>query len=209
MTEGLVLPAEDKTIEAQARAHKLPVTVDAGLAFVYDKTLFVEPGTKIPWDLLPAAWHFLERWDCAVPLWRYGTNASEIGSASERKATAALIRDLRVPLHSVELLFVCNNDAGQALTAAFLEERADGSEKRLAFLRALYRVKPRCCVLPRSWLAAVGEKSPEARLTMRKRPRGGSLVRVEIAPGRFVQCCRGDEEKVKADFAKREAGRRR
>ncbi len=208
MTEGLVLPAEDKTIEAQARAHKLPVTVDAGLAFVYDKTLFVEPGTRVPWDLLPAAWHFLERWDAAVPLWRYGTNASGMGTAEERTRTKAIIRDLRVPLHACELLFARKNEAGQALIAAWQEESAGGGEKRLAFLRALYRVKPRCCVLPRSWLAEVGEQAASAaRLTMR-RSKAGPLIRVEISPGRFVQCRPEDEEKVRQQFAQGRRGRR-
>lgn len=205
---GLVLSGPDKTIEAQAKAHKLPVTVDAGSPFAYDKTLFVEPGTKVPWDLLPAAWHFLERWDAAVPLWRYGTNASEIGTPAERKQTAALVRDLRVPLHCWELVFARKNTDGQALIAAWKEECAGGGEKRLAFLRALYRVKPRCCVLPRSWLAEIGEHTASAagRLTMR-RSKAPGLIRVEISPGRFVQCRPEDEEKVREQFAKGRRGR--
>ena len=31
------------------------------------------------------------------------------------------------------------------------EEMQYGEDKRLAFLRAYYRIKPRACVLPRSW----------------------------------------------------------
>lgn len=206
--KGLVLRASDSTLEAQANAHKLPVTVDAGLPFAYDMTLFVEPGTQIPWKLLPAAWHFLERWDAAAPLWRYGTNASEIGTSAERKQTAALVRDLRVPLHCWELLFARKNEAGQALIATWKEEIAGGGEKRLGFLRALYRVKPRCCVLPQSWMAEVGEQAGSAaRLTMR-RSKAGPLIRVEISPGRFVQCRPEDEEKVREQFAKGRRGRR-
>jgi len=202
-TNGIVLSTHDSTIEAQAKAHKLLVTVDAGLPLAYDKTLFVEPGTKIPWNLLPAAWHFLERWDAAVPLWRYGVTAADVGSTEERWRTQKIIRDLRVPLHSVELLFVRDDEDGRALMEAYRLELQASQEPRLAFLRALYRIKPRCCVLPRSWLAAAGKENPEARLTMRNRPKGGRLIRVEIAPGRFVQCRPEDEEKVRETFAQR------
>ncbi len=96
---------------------------------------------------------------------------------------------------------------------------------RLAFLRALYRVKPRLCVLPRSWLAAVQERSKqdararEGKGTIKRRKaktrteryrgraRGKTLVAVKVAPGVSVQCHKGDEEQVKALYADR--GRKR
>jgi hypothetical protein len=197
MSKGIVLNGKDRTIEKKAQNLGLGVVVDAEMPPAFDKTLFVEAGTEVPWDLLPAAWHFLERWDAAVPLWRYGVNAADVGSKSERKRTAEIVRDLRVLLHSVELLFVRANDDGRALLAAYREELVDSSEKRLAFLRALYRTKPRCCVLPRSWLAKVFERSKlDAQATRGRskgfRHTGQKLVTVEIAPGRFVKCNPGD-----------------
>jgi len=237
---GIVLSGPDKTIEARAKGLKLAVTVDPDLPLAYKKTLFVQPGTGVPWDLLPAAWHFLERWDAAVPLWRYGKTAEDVGTKAERKRTRAVVRDLRVLLHSVELLFVRDNEAGRALVEAYREEAppqsppSDGGEGRgvnlrLAFLRALYRVKPRVCVLPISWLAEVQARSKQdLRATIgqgrtmvkggggslrRPRKRREPLVRVEVAPGRFVKCHKGDEEEVVRQFKERLAlsrpGRRR
>ena len=204
MSKGIVLTGKDPGIEAQAKQHKVPVTVDPEMALAYDKTLFVAPKTRIPWDLLPSAWHFLERWDAAVPLWRYGTNAGDVGSKAERARTQAVIRDLRVLLHSVELLFVRDNADGRALMAAYNEERADSEEPRLAFLRALYQVKPRLCVLPVTWLAAVAQ----AYIPPPK-PRNSDLIQVEVGPGRFVRCRPENAEKVKAQFASGRRGRRR
>lgn len=201
--KGIVLSGEDKAIQARAKQGKLPVTVDAGMPLAYEKTLFVTPGARVPWELLPAAWHFLERWDAALPLWRYGTNASDVGTPSERKRTQKVIRDLRVLLHAVELLFVRDNDAGRALVAAFNEERADGGEARLAFLRAFYRVKPRLCVLPRSWLAEVQQFKAPKRFKQPSR-----LVQVEIGPGRFVRCRPENVEQVREQFAKMTRRRR-
>jgi hypothetical protein len=197
MSKGIVLLKADKTIQGKAKQFKLGVVVDAGLPLAFDKTLFTVPGTGVPWDLLPAAWHFLERWDAAVPMWRYGVNATDVGSKSERERTQKVVRDLRVLLHSVELLFVRDNADGQALIEAYREERG-GGEARLAFLRALYRTKPRLCVLPRSWLAEVQQKG----YVVPRAPKSGALVQVEIGPGQFVRCRPENVELVKERFAK-------
>lgn len=216
MSKGVVLLNEDNTIAQRARNRGLGVIVDPELALSYDKTLFVEPGTEVPWDLLPAAWHFLERWDAAVPLWRYSVNACDVGTTAERQATQAVVRDLRVLLHAVELLFVKDNEDGRALMDAYRRELAGGGDKRLAFLRAFYETKPRLCVLPRTWLAEIFQRSKmDARAQERDkrnvRHRGQQLVTVELAPGRFVKCRPGDEEKVKAmhSASRRERRRRR
>lgn len=205
--KGIVLAGEDAAIEARARAAKLPVTVDPAMPLAFDKTLYVEPGTAVPWDLLPAAWHFLERWDVAVPLWRYGVTASDVGTPGERERTQAVIRDLRVLLYAHELLFLRRNEAGEALRAAFLEEQADGGEARLAFLRAFYRIKPRLCVLPRSWLAEVQARSRMPRSGRRGRRSRAQLIEVEIGRGRAVKCAAGDEQRTVERLGR--AGRRR
>ena len=224
----LILGGKDKAIEKAAQRDGLKVAHGDDPAIPFDKTLIVQAGAQVPWELLPAAWHFLDRWDAAVPLWRYGVTADDMGTSRDRRQTVALVRDLRVLLYSHELLFVRDNDAGRALVAAFEEELAgadprpasgtDAGGERLAFLRAMYRVKPRVCVLPRSWLAEVMRRSAqdarsgggkhvsrEARkhVVRKARKKGKPLVQVEIAPGRFVQCYAGDEEQVKAQFEER------
>lgn len=228
-TRGILVLGKDKAIESGARREGLPLEHGTAPALPFDRTLIVEAGTRVPWDLLPAAWHFLERWDAAVPLWRYGKTAEDVGTAEERKRTRAVVRDLRVLLHSVELLFVRNTADGRALVGAYVEEmgaltltpqpplpseRERGGERpsererggqRLAFLRAFYRVKPRMCVLPMTWMAEVAARAAQdekqgvrrIRADQEQRP----LVRVEIAPGRFVKCYAGDEEQVRARYA--------
>jgi len=201
----LIIGKQDKAAEGGARRGGLGIEYGQAPALPFDKTLIVQSGTRVPWGLVPAAWHFLERWDAAVPLWRYGQTAADVGTPAERKQTAAVVRDLRVLLHSVELLFVRDNDDGRALVECYRRELVDSSEPRLAFLRALYQVKPRLCVLPTSWLAEVDQRSKQdARARVFGPPRtSGPLVSVEVAPGRYVKCAAGDEEKVVAQFAQR------
>lgn len=215
--KGIVLRGPDAVIESRAKAAGLKVAVSETYEVAYEKTLFVEPGTRVPFDLLPAAWHFLERWDAAVPLWRYGETAADVGTAEERKATQAIVRDLRVLLHSVELLFVRYCEQGEALMATWQEEQTltqplpEGEEpdKRLAFLRAFYQVKPRLCVLPTSWLAEVRDYGRQIVQRGRVRPVNAAspLVTVELEPGRFVKCHAGDEERVRAAFMQQRKGR--
>lgn len=199
----------DETIAARARAAKMTVTVGHALSVPFEKTLIVEPGTQVPWDLLPAASAFLTHWDAAAPLWRYGVLASDVGDETDRAATLAIVRDLRCLLHSTELLFVRQNDAGRALVETWQNEMRAGGDERLAFLRAFYMVKPRLCTLPVTWLADVRTQSQQALQRGAQPARVGKLVRVELEPGRYVKCYPGDEEKVLANHRAMKAGRAR
>lgn len=199
----LLYGGDDEKIVKRSKSAGLKCVCTQTIELPFEKTLLVQAGTRIPWDLLPAAWHFLERWDAAVPLWRYGETAASVGTKEERKSTQAIVRDLRVLLHSYELLFVRRNEPGTALVETWRQECAGGGDKRLAFLRALYLVKPRLCVLPISWLADVREQSKQAMMSGRRGVRsspGAPLVRLELEPGRFVKVRPGDEEKVLEQF---------
>jgi len=91
------------------------------------------------------------------------------------------------------------------MLVAWQKEMADGGEPRLAFLRAVYRVKPLFLALPRTWLSEVKDRRTDrrhqqpSRSKKRKTPmadRINALVKVEIAPGRYVRCKPGEEEET-------------
>lgn len=202
---GVLLRANDDVICRQAERAKLPVVIGSDYELPFDKTLIVEPKTRVPWDLLPAAWQFLERWDAAVPFWTYGKMAKDIGQDIERKLARQEIRDLRVLLYSYELLFVRKNSTGETLIKKWesLQKSFENLDKRLTFLRAVYAVKPRLCVLPITWLADVQRSSQQAMLRHRgvSNPgKGRRLVVVELEPGRIIKCYEGDEERVRRQY---------
>jgi len=209
---GVLLWGEDKAISQQARGHGLPVALLNGALLPFERALVAAPGTTVPWHLVEAGFRFLEHWEAAAPLSERDL-AEDLGRAEERRQTAGLLRDLRVPVYACELLFVRDCDGGRALLAAWQEEmgrgdtgtRGRGDAGRLAFLRALYRVKPLFLALPRSWLL----KETSAPVVARPTPAHKSdLVHVEIAPGRYV-CCKPDEvEKYRERFARMRARRR-
>ncbi len=202
---GIVLLEENAGVRAEAKRRKLAVTAGAP-AIAYAQTLVVGPGVAVPWDLVGAGFDYLERWDAAAPLWRYGVLAQDVGTAAEREQTRLYTLDLRVPLYEPGLLFLRQNEAAQSLLNVWRVEGAGRADGRLAFLRALCMVKPLFLALPRSWLTEAGAVQQSKR-----RVSGNvNLVHIEIAPGRSV-CCRPDEvEEYKRRFAQLRAteGRR-
>jgi len=209
MNGGIVLMRRGTKIStSNARKLQLDVRKGGNWSLPFERTLFLSGDYTVPWDLLPSGFHFLQRWDAAAPLWRYGVLAADVGTDAERKRTAKLALDLRVPLYEPALLFVQANEAGRALMKAWRAECRPGDDERLAFLRALHIVKPRFCALPRSWLAEEERRAKQDAATDRNvRKTVKPLVRLELAPGRFVKCRAGDEEKVKAHFASLQRGR--
>ncbi len=226
---AVVTRTHDRTAEAWARKYGYRYVVQDGWELPEERTLFVADGTAVPYGLLEAGFGFLERWEVAAPLWRYGVLAHDVGTASERAQTEAIALDLRVLLYGHELLLVRRASDGERFLETWRRECEGGGEERLAFLRALHLVKPLFCTLPAAWLLGESQRAATTRrdkvftvaslpsgapvLTeVRKprtpgtprtphRPRGAAgLALVEIAPGRYVQCRPGEEEATLARF---------
>jgi hypothetical protein len=216
---GIVLRAPDHAIEAEAARHKLPVIVTADLTtWPMARALIVEPGTGVPWPLVGAGFHLVETWDAAAPLMVGADDrgadaghvrlATEVGDHPERKRTAKIVGDLRVPLLNCDLLFVRRSDVTIALLETWRNELAHGPDRRLAFLRAFFLTKPRLCALPSIWTGEARQISRSAQIAalagstapLRREHVRANLVRVEYAPGKFVQCRPGDEAAVVAQL---------
>lgn len=195
MTDTLILQEPNAYAASKARQLGLKVYIGNPLEASFDRALIVGRAT-IPWDLVPAGFHFLERWDAACPLWRYGVLAADLGTEAERAQTRVLIRDLRVMVYAPELLFVRRSTEGMALLGQWRQECGVDGEPRLAFLRALYQVKPLFCALPANWLAEA-RSGVQVRHGTTAPQRSGGLINVEIAPGQFVRCFASEAEKVK------------
>jgi len=210
MSAGIVLRRDDPVARSKAAKCGIGIEVRDDWVLPWERTLFIAPGTCVPWDLVAVGFEFLARWDAAAPFWRAGALAKDLGTPAERERTESIVHDLRVQVYSHELLFVRASDAGRAMLDEWRKECADGDE-RLAFVRALYIVKPRFCVLPRLWLADIEQRAAGDRVALQRRSaaRSEPLITVEIQPGRFVKCHARDKEKVIAQFNQRDARQRR
>ena len=114
----------------------------------YERTIIWDAAVPLRVDLLTPGLAFLDKWEICVPLLSYTTLARDVGTAEERAATEAVIRDLRVPLYDTRLMFVRRCEATQRLFELWQGSTGDS---KLAFLRALYTVKPIVLALPITW----------------------------------------------------------
>ena len=119
-------------------------------AITFEKTLIWQPSFKFNTALLATGFTLLEKWEFAVPISDYNLLARDIGSDEERERTKAIIHDLRVPVYDTRLIFVRQCQAAETWLKLWDEERQQGDE-RLAFLRAIYKVKPYILALPSVW----------------------------------------------------------
>jgi len=152
------------------------------------RALWVGNKLEVPWERVPAGFAFLEKWELAVPIWRWGTLAAAVGEEAERVLSEKLLLDLRVPLYDPRLLFLRGCQSTLELLLAYAQESLLGRNRLLAFSRALSRVKPIFCALPTSWLLDV----PEPIIQPVRRATG--MVRIEVAPGKYAMCHPGNEE---------------
>ena len=130
---------------------------DPGNPLAHGHNLIYTLGAPLRIDLLQVGFNLLGKWDAVAPLWSYKDTALRLGTEPDREATKEAIFDLRVPAYDTRLLFVRRNESGQALMAAWGAElvRPDLTkhDERLAFLRALFQVKPRICAAPVTWVS--------------------------------------------------------
>lgn len=114
----------------------------------FERTVIWNTSAKVDAGLFAVGLALLDKWEIAVPLWDYNVLAQGIGTEEERAATKAIIRDLRVPVYDIRLIFAKRTPDTERLIKAWSDEPG---ERRLAFMRTLYRVKPFILALPCSW----------------------------------------------------------
>ncbi len=130
------------------------VSTEALWELRWGKTCFWDTHAKVNAAFFVYGFGMVERWEMAVPLWDYRHLASDEDNQDEKADTARVIRDLRVPLYDTRLIFARRCDATKRLFELWEHE---GTGK-LAFLRALYRVKPLILALPCTW---TGQWAPQ------------------------------------------------
>src|SRR5512139_230551 len=142
---GIVTDRKDLLCKA---IQDMQVTIFEGAcALQFERTVWIDSLLAVRPELLAIGLGLLDTWEIAIPLQDYKTLAVSVGTEAEREKTKALIRDLRVPLYDTRLIFMRSSpDVARLLELWKREGQTD-----LAFLRALYTVKPFILALPATW----------------------------------------------------------
>ncbi|KKM90275.1 hypothetical protein LCGC14_1240350 [marine sediment metagenome] len=105
---------------------------------------------------IQSVFSWLSVWEVAAPLKSYSHLAIDEGTPEERKLTASVVGDLRQMLYdSRAIWFRADNERAQKFLDAFDRERKRCKCEKpceLAFLRALWKVKPRMLALPTGFI---------------------------------------------------------
>lgn len=142
---GIVTDRKDLLCKA---IQDMQVTIFEGACSLqFNRTVWIDSLLAARPELLAIGLGMLDTWEMAVPLQDYKTLAAHVGTESEREKTKAVIRDLRVPLYDTRLMFMKSTPEVSRLLELWKGE----GQTDLAFLRALYTVKPFILALPSSW----------------------------------------------------------
>jgi len=131
---------------------KIPMTTGS-MTLPYPQTLLLRSGACIRESYIPIGFYLVEQWEIAAPLYDYEAMACTRGTPEEQRRTRDVIRDLRVPMYNANTVFVRRSKEMQDFLRVWQRELVDSAEPDLAFLRALYIVKPLVCALPVQWIA--------------------------------------------------------
>ena len=120
-------------------------------------------GVDVTEEDIKAVFKWLDAWEIAAPFRDYAHLACDEGTVEERQFTAELIGDLRQPLYDSRAIWMRED----SVRAKQFVKRLGTERKKctcaegpcdLAFLRALWKVKPLILALPRGFIQP--EKGP-------------------------------------------------
>lgn len=179
----------------------------------WEETLYVDADSAFRRD--PAkGFDLLARWEFVIAETQTRTLADSIAGAEETAWTAGWVGVPWLLYHNSGMIFWRKGPAVEALFGLWAEEwrRFEGWDEQVALLRALLRSEVLYLTVPHLWNTrtpgqamllyhrfGVGEarrrdvaqeEAAAARLA-----EGGRMVRIQVGPGRFVQC-RPDEVDV-------------
>jgi len=124
----------------------------------WPKTIIWNPDAMLRMNLIPVGEKLLDTWELVMPMCDYATLAIHIGSMEDRSRTQELIRDLRVLVPDPRLIYMRKCENVRRLLDQWYIEKEASTDDRLAFLRALYQVKPFWFALPITWTGIFTEE---------------------------------------------------
>lgn len=148
---GIVLTDGEYNAYRQAKINidvkRAPPLLQFSKTMIYDGTF-----GRARDDLIPTGFKMLDKWQIVVPLHSYTELACEIGTAQDRQITKDVVHDLRCMVYEPRFMFARKCQDIERLLHLWQEEKKCGQNDKLAFLRAVYQVKPLILAVPVTWI---------------------------------------------------------
>lgn len=189
----------------------------------FERTLYVDADTYFKRSP-KSGFELLERWDLAVAETQTRSLVEGVAGQKECKGTSTWLGTPHILYHNSGMIFWKKNARTDRLFGLWNEEwlKYQGWDEQVALLRALIRSDCMFVTLPHTWNCYTDQDSfmlhhwfggGQARIEGKRRSPAAQqrevrkLVKVEIAPGRYVRCHEGDEDKVAMRYKKMLEGR--
>jgi hypothetical protein len=148
---GIVLTNGEYNPKRQA---KIDIEIKKAPPFLqFSKTMLLDGNFKrINHNLIPIGFKMLDKFQICVPLHSYQELACNLGTEQEKKITQEIVHDLRCMVFEPRFMFVRRCPDMERLLKLFEKEKKRGKDVKLAFLRAMYQIKPLILHLPVTWI---------------------------------------------------------
>lgn len=107
---------------------------------------------KLRVELLPIGFKWLKSFQVILPLFDYELLAIHCGNSDDQLKAKEIIKELRVPVYDTNLIFIRRCDETKELISRWQQYKQEFTDEKLAFLCALYEIKPLHLALPNTWL---------------------------------------------------------
>jgi len=91
-------------------------------------------------------------WEMAAILESATELARDVGTVQEKERTLAIVGDLRVPIYNPSMVWIRRTTETENVIQLWNAEKAQGTERHHAFLRAIYQHGVMLCTLPANWI---------------------------------------------------------
>lgn len=107
---------------------------------------------KLRVEMLPIGFKWLKSFQIIISLLDYTTLAIHLGNSNDQLKAKEILKEMRVPVYDTNLIFIRRCDETKELVSQWKENRTIFTDDKLAFLCALYQVKPLHLALPNTWI---------------------------------------------------------
>lgn len=142
----------NKRMQIQETIPHLEIMYSEDVDIPFSETLIYNTKlNKLRVELLPIGFKWLKSFQVILPLLDYTTLAVHIGTNEDRKIAKEILKELRIPVYDTNLIFIRRCDETKELLSRWKAHKENITDSRLAFLCALYEVKPLHLALPNTW----------------------------------------------------------
>ncbi len=116
------------------------------------KVLMLDGALKIDMEFAKHIFRWLDVWEVAAPFYDYNKMLVDIADEHDKAKIIKVVFDLRIPLYRNDIVFIRTNENTKKLLNVYEKQKAEYHNHMVAFMHAIWVVKPYIIYLPKEIL---------------------------------------------------------